>query len=356
MELTLERANQLMEENRGSLDLNGTNVTSLPEGLTVNGWLDLSDTGVAELPEGLTVGTWLRLSGTGITELPKGLSVGKLLDLSGTGITELPEGLTIAGGLDLSGTGVNQLPKGLSVGGSLYLRGTKIKSLPADLVVGGQLDLSHTPLASLPEDLTVGSSLDLRYSRIKSLPKGLVVGGPLYLRGTDIASLPVDLAVGGRIYPNRADIDKKGVRKLRDGDYVPGRYLYADGILTPVKAEKRLDGYTVYVGRIKGRNVVSDGKHYAHCSKIRDGVADLAFKAASDRGAGQYKDLPLDTEMAVGEAKTMYRVITGACRQGTDMFVAGLKDKLKDRYTIREMLEITAGQYGHEAFAAFFSA
>ena len=50
------------------LDLNGTQITTLPEGLTVGGWLDLNGTGITSLPEGLTVGGWLFLRGTGITD------------------------------------------------------------------------------------------------------------------------------------------------------------------------------------------------------------------------------------------------------------------------------------------------
>ena len=132
-----------------------------------------------------------------------------------------------------------------------------------------------------------------------------------------------------------------------------GRYLYADGILTHVRKCRRLGSYTVYVGKIKGKNVVSDGVHYAHCDSIRDGIADILFKTASDRGADQYKGMSLDTEMTVDEAVTMYRIITGACRQGSAAFVDGLKDK-KERYTIRECIELTRGQYGAERFAAFF--
>lgn len=100
--------------------------------------------------------------------------------------------------------------------------------------------------------------------------------------------------------------------------------------------------------------MVSDGKRYAHCSKIRDGIADLAFKAAADRGAEQYRGLNLDSELPLDEAKAMYRIITGACRQGTEDFAAGLGAGLKPRYTVREMLDLTEGQYGHEAFATFF--
>jgi len=93
--------------------------------------------------EGL-YGGYLDLRGTGITSLPEGLTVGGSLDLSGTGITSLPEGLTVSGSLDLSGTGITSLPEGLTVGGALYLRGTGITSLPEGLTVSGSLDLSGT--------------------------------------------------------------------------------------------------------------------------------------------------------------------------------------------------------------------
>ena len=218
--------------------------------------------------------------------------------------------------------------------GNLDLRGTGITALPDNLTVGGWLDLSGTGITTLPDNLTVGGWLDLRGTGITSLPDNLTVGDSLYLRGAGIK-------------------DTGKVKKLHAGDYVEGRYLYADGILTHVRKRRRLGSYTVYVGKIKGKNVVSDGVHYAHCDSIRDGIADILFKTAKERGADQYKGLGLDTVMTVDEAVTMYRIITGACRQGSAAFVDGLKDK-KERYTIRECIELTRGQYGAERFASFF--
>ena len=220
-------------------------------------------------------------------------------------------------------------------GGSLYLIGTVITSLPDNLTVGGSIDLEGcTGITSLPDNLTVGGYLDLRGTGITSLPDNLTVGGYLDLRGTGIT-------------------DTSKVRKLHDGDYVEGRYLYVDGILTHVRKRRMLGSYPVYVGKIKGKNVVSDGVHYAHCDSIRDGIADILFKTAKDRGADQYKGMNLDTEMTVDEAVTMYRIITGACRQGSAAFVDGLKNK-KERYTLCECIELTRGQYGAERFAQFF--
>lgn len=129
----------------------------------------------------------------------------------------------------------------------------------------------------------------------------------------------------------------RSAKTLRQGDYVPGRYLYADGILTHISKKKSYKGYDIYVGKIKGQNVVSDGTYYAHCDKVRDGIADLRFKRIKDRGAEQYSGLTLDSELTPDEAITMYRVITGACRQGTQAFVDSLGE-LKKLYSIEEII------------------
>jgi len=39
----------------GGLDLSGTQITSLPEGLTVGGWLDLRGTQITSLPENVVI-------------------------------------------------------------------------------------------------------------------------------------------------------------------------------------------------------------------------------------------------------------------------------------------------------------
>jgi len=181
-------------------------------------------------------------------------------------------------------------------------------------------------------------------------------GGSLDLRGTGITQLPDNLTVGGWLDLSGTGITQgqtNRVRRLRDGDYKSGEWLYADGILTHIRKTRNLGPYTVYVGRIKGKNVVSDGKHYAHCKDIREGIADILFKTAKDRGAEQYKDMGLDTQMTVEEMVTMYRIITGACRQGSAQFVENVKDR-KERYTIREAIAMTKGQYGAQRFAQFF--
>ena len=234
---------------------------------------------------------------------------------------------------------LEQLKKKTDKGGSLYLGGC-------------------TGLTSLPDNLTVGGSLDLRgCTGLTSLPDNLTVGGSLYLGGcTGLTSLPDNLTVGGSL-DLRGCTGLSGYYKyyhtLRNGDYVPGRYLYADGILTHIKRKKQIGNYTYYIGKIKGKNVISDGTYYAHCKNFEEGVSDLAFKAAEERGAEQYKNLTKDSVVSFEEGRTMYRIITGACSAGTQQFIDDMTEK-KESYSISEIIEMTKNAYGGEIFRKFF--
>ena len=203
---------------------------------------------------------------------------------------------------------------------------------------GGWLDLSGTQITELPDNLTVGGWLDLRNTQITELPDNLTVGGWLDLRNTQIL--------------NKTAEERK-VIKLKDGMERPGKWLYADGILTHVKCKKKINDYIFYLGKIKGKNVIFDGKVYAHCKSLKKGIQDLEFKQAKARGAEQYRGISLDKEFTPDEAVTMYRIITGACRQGSESFVNSL-GKLKNKYTLKEIIEITDGQYNSSSFKAFF--
>ena len=61
---------------------------------------------------------WLR--GTNISSLPNNLSVGGRLDLRETNITLLPDNLSVKGYLDIEGTNITSLPDNLSIEGTIY--------------------------------------------------------------------------------------------------------------------------------------------------------------------------------------------------------------------------------------------
>lgn len=261
------------------------------------------------------------------------------LSLNCSGYTELPAGLIVDNWLELRCTRITKLPDGLLVGGGIDLSKSLITELPDNLVVGGGLDLSDTQITKLPDNLTVGTWINLSGTKITELPDTLTLGGP------------PNFIIGGPIRGFHGDTSH--VKYLKNGEYAPGRYLYADYVLTHVGRKKRFQNYDYYVGKIPGHNVICDGTYYAHCSCIRNGTRDLSFKHAENRGADQYRNISLDKQIPTDELVTMYRVITGACLQGTELFLRSLGN-LKDSYTIQEAAELTAGQYGNEEFKCFF--
>lgn len=50
----------------------------------------------------------------------------------------------------------------------------------------------------------------------------------------------------------------------------------------------------------------------------------------------------------------MYRTITGACATGTRNFIYS-KGLQKKSFSVKEIMEITKGNYGSEEFKKFFS-
>lgn len=253
----------------------------------------------------------------------------------------------------ISYTNISTLPDPFIVRDSLIADHSQLKDISNSLIVGADLNIGHTNVSKLPDQFIVPGALFIDGCPIHELPKDeLVVGEDVSIRYTDISNIPESVIVNEYIYADFDTDDAEG-DWLKFCSYEDGRYLFADGILTHIKRKKKIRKYDYYVGKIPGVNVVSDGTYYAHCENIREGIRDLEFKRAKDRGAEQYRGI--DTDKAIPTAKMieMYRVITGACRQGTDAFLRSL-GKLKDSYTVREAIKLTDGQYGAATFKNFF--
>lgn len=306
--------------------------------------------------------------------------------------------------IDLQGKPpIDHLPKTLIVNGNMYMRGVAVKEMPETLIVYGCLDMAKATVGKMPKTLIVGLHMIAHLAHIDSLPEGTIVGSNLLLHMAHVGKiprrlfvgnnanmcmvspirLPEEMACGGNILlptwknarPKIHDTIRAGYGIFRGGKYArfgnmadgeflepqdgrPG-YLYADRTLVPIKRTKKfvLDGteYTYYIGAIPCHNVLYDGEFYAHCENIRTGFEDIRFKRTISRGQEQYKGLSLDTEMSVPDLMAMYHIITGACQRGMKAFVERTAPT-KERYTIREVIDMTKGEYGAETFREFFAA
>ena len=104
----------------------------------------------------------LNLEGSDVITLPDGLKVGGTLSLRGcTELKSLPDGLTVGGSLYLEDCkGLKSLPDGLQVGGTLFLNDCKrLRHLPAGLRVGRSLFIPGTGIQDIPPDIKVGDNI-----------------------------------------------------------------------------------------------------------------------------------------------------------------------------------------------------
>ena len=320
-----------------------------------------------------------------ITKLPDNLTVRGSLDLTGSKITKLPENLVVGCGLYLGHSKIAKLPDNLVVGGNLYLNHTNVTELPDNLVVGCSLDISHANISKLPDNLVVGSYLDLRYTKItelpdnlvvrgwldlggtkvKKLPENLVVGGNLYLEGTEIGELPNNLAVGNcmsstSITHTLSKEARDKIQKIKNfllWEQEGKTYIKVDGIFSVVDSHRGNVWRTHRIDEDETLYVVTDGEgHYAHGNTLKEAKADLIYKI-NDRDKSLYENLSLDDELSFVDAIAMYRTITGACSVGTRGFVESrLPKPHKEKYTIREIMDLTKGEYGSETLKEFFNA
>ena len=181
----------------------------------------------------------------------------------------------------------------------------------------------------------INGSLDLR--SLTSIPEGFnpTVGGCLDLR----SNLKVTY------------------KKLPSGyllSWQDGKYLLVDGIFTEVISHK---GNVYHVRKIASKDIfylVTDGNgKWSHGETLKEAKSDLMFKI-SDRTKDDYKNLKLKDSLSFEDAIMCYRVITGACSFGTKDFVTNRLLKKQKKYTISEIIKVTKGEWGNNAFSDFF--
>jgi hypothetical protein len=133
--------------------------------------------------------------------------------------------------------------------------------------------------------------------------------------------------------------------------------IIADGILSEIISKKG----NVYKVKNNGEEKISylleaerDGKKvYSHGNTLRECKRWLIYKL-SNRDTSKYKNLTLETVLTKEDAIQCYMTITGACDAGTKYFIDNL-DKVKSEYSVKEIIEITNGQYGNSKFQYFIN-
>jgi hypothetical protein len=98
--------------------------------------------------------------------------------------------------------------------------------------------------------------------------------------------------------------------------------------------------------------IIEENGIFSHGKSIKEARDSLIYKIG-DRDTSEYNEATLNTVLNFKDAVKMYRVITGACEQGTKIFVKNLEN-VKEEYSIKEIIEITTGHFGNEKLINFF--
>ena len=177
-------------------------------------------------------------------------------------------------------------------------------------------------------------------------------GGSLDLRGTGITEISkVNRTLSAEA--RRKIAAKQNMMVV--WEWSKRTYINIDGILSVVDSHHGNVWSVHKLGSNKRTYIVTDGEnHYAHGDTLEEARRDLLYKIC-DRDKSEYEGLTLDSELPYNEAVECYRVITGACAAGTRNFCENILPTRKESYTIREIIALTEGQYGHETFREFFN-
>ena len=126
--------------------------------------------------------------------------------------------------------------------------------------------------------------------------------------------------------------------------------IYADGIHQTIKNQKTIGDLTLY--ETDQGFVAQKGSKFAHGKTLEEAKWDLRYKL-SDRDTSKYKTWTLDTISLLEDMIEAYMTITGACSFGTKQFCES--SKLKESYTVEEVIKLTEGKFGNEEFTNFFT-
>ena len=107
------------------------------------------------------------------------------------------------------------------------------------------------------------------------------------------------------------------------------------------------------IGCSKEIFLVTDGNgKYSHGETLKEAKEDLIFKL-DGRRPDDFKHLTQDTVLSLEEGVMAYRVITGACSFGVKDYLKNRLPKRKKEFSVREIVELTANEYGGKRFAEF---
>ena len=293
----------------------------------------------------------------------------------------------ITGYIDARGADTKTaFPKLTSVGGAIYARGADTKTaFPKLTSVGGYIYASGADTkTAFPKLTSVGGYIDARGADTKTaFPKLTSVGGSIYASGADTkTAFPKLTSVGCSIDASGADtktafpkltsvgcsIDASGEKSsikqndpcamprcsdLLSRSFSAAGFSFTDGVLARIVSMRGRVLRVVICGATKTSYLVTDGNAWSHGETLAAARDSLLFKIGS-RDTTEFKSWSLDKLVSKKDAIRAYRIITGACEGGVKNWLG--QRKTPEKLTVRAIVDLTRGAFGHETFREFVTA
>ena len=211
-------------------------------------------------------------------------------------------------------------------------------------------DVTFNPKDDYSDVEEITGSLDCRGAGTRAaFPKLSTVGGWLDCRGAGTRAAFPKL--------KNKEVGDSAARNVVARTFRRKGFLFADGLLSRIVETKQSRGGAqihkiVAVGQNKTSYCIELDGTYSHGDTIKEARESLIYKVGK-RDKSAYVGWKLDRKISAKEAIKSYRVITGACEAGVRGFVQS-HGKLKRTYTVQEVIDLTKGQFGNDAYAAFF--
>jgi hypothetical protein len=171
------------------------------------------------------------------------------LDIGGTNVTALPDGLYVERDLKIEGTPIGVLPEGMTIGGSLYADRCPITCLPSRLNVEGGAHFDKS-VVRFPNKFNMPGSLYVRWGEIEVMADDIEAKDIVFY-GSKLHGLPTRIRTGklhlDETTVRRIDGDVS-VRELdvcEDFDFLGGDVRISESLTVHCRERKRGPSYRI---------------------------------------------------------------------------------------------------------------
>ena len=233
------------------------------------------------------------------------------------------------------------------VTGSIYAGGADTKTaFPKLTSVGGDIYASSGNIekGAFPKLTSVGGYISASSGKIEkgAFPKLTSVGGNISASSGDFSHVKVNDANAA----NRC-------RAMLLASFEAAGFSFADGILVRIVSQRGPVSRVVICGKTEISFLVTDGEAFSHGKTLAAARDGLLYKIGS-RDTSEFKKWTMESVVTKRDAIRAYRTITGACEGGVRAWLEK-QGETPEKIAVKEIIVLTAGAYGAEAFKGFFA-